>query len=243
MSIDQEGFVYAVSPFNFTAIGGNLCSAPALMGNVVLWKPAPAAMLSNYLVYQILLEAGLPKGVIQFVPGDAVQITKTALSHREFAGLHFTGSSAIFRTLWQQVSAALPTFKSYPRLVGETGGKNMHFVHASADVASAACQTLRGAFEYAGQKCSATSRAYVADTIWPEFKKALLTEYKQIKQGPVENFKHFVGPVIGPASFQKIKTYIDAAKGDPSVEILAGGTCPLFLFSFQPMDPSLSVSD
>ena len=133
--------MYAVSPFNFTAIGGNLCSAPALMGNVVLWKPAPAAMLSNYLVFQILKEAGLPDGVVQFIPGDAVQVTKAALAHADFAGLHFTGSSAIFKTLWQQVSQQLPKFKSYPRLVGETGGKNMHFVHSSPEIKSAACQT------------------------------------------------------------------------------------------------------
>ena len=231
--------MYAVSPFNFTAIGGNLCSAPALMGNTVIWKPAPAATLSNYFVYQILQEAGLPDGVIQFLPGDAQSVTAAIFAHPDFGGLHFTGSSAIFRQLWQQVSQQLSTYKAYPRLVGETGGKNMHFVHASADVASAARQTLRGAFEYAGQKCSATSRAYIADAVWPAFKQHLHEGHKDIKQGAVENFKHFIGPVIGPASFKKIKTYIDAAKQDPHVEIIAGGKCKAFfcsivMFAFLP---------
>lgn len=181
-----EGFVVAYSPFNFTAIGGNLAAAPALMGNVVLWKPSHTAIYSNYLVYQILREAGLPEGVIQFMPGDPEMITKETFSHPEFAGLHFTGSTKIFNHLWQQTAANLGTYKSYPRVVGETGGKNMHFIHESADITNAALQTIRSSFEYMGQKCSACSRVYVPDSRFEEFSSILKEEHAKIRMGEVD---------------------------------------------------------
>jgi 1-pyrroline-5-carboxylate dehydrogenase len=158
-----EGFVYAISPFNFTAIGGNLPIVPALLGNVVLWKPSPAAIYSNYLIHQILLESGLPGNVIQFIPGDAESVTDVVLSHKEFAALHYTGSTAVFRALYGKISQGVveARFRSYPRIVGETGGKNFHLVHPSADIRNAVLQTIRGAFEYQGQKCSACSRLYI----------------------------------------------------------------------------------
>ncbi|KAJ5226142.1 hypothetical protein N7468_007367 [Penicillium chermesinum] len=194
------------NPFNFTAIGGNLAGAPALMGNVVLWKPSPSAIASNWLVHQILLEAGLPKNVIQFVPGDAEEVTSTVLNHREFAALHFTGSTDL------------------PRIVGETGGKNFHLVHKSADVRNAVVQTVRGAFEYQGQKCSATSRAYVAASIADDFIAQLTAEVKQLQVGEPTDFSNFCGPVIHEGSFNKLAGVIDEAKNDPELELLAGGS-------------------
>ncbi|KAL4885609.1 Aldehyde/histidinol dehydrogenase [Aspergillus karnatakaensis] len=221
-----EGFVYAISPFNFTAIGGNLAGAPALMGNVVVWKPSPSAIASNWLVHQILLEAGLPKNVIQFVPGEAEEVTKAVLDHPEFAALHFTGSTSVFRSLYGQISngVAAGKYRSYPRIVGETGGKNFHLIHKSADIRNAAVQTVRGAFEFQGQKCSATSRAYVAASIAEEFVQQVATETKNLKVGPPEDFTNFCGPVIHEASFNKLSKVIDEAKSDPELELLAGGT-------------------
>ncbi|KAK2751170.1 1-pyrroline-5-carboxylate dehydrogenase [Myotisia sp. PD_48] len=221
-----EGFVYAVSPFNFTAIGGNLAGAPALMGNVVLWKPSTHGFYSNYLTHKILLEAGLPKNVIQFVPGDAEMITRIALNHKEFAGLHFTGSTAVFRQLYGKIGqgVAQGAYRSYPRIVGETGGKNFHLIHNSADIENAAINTVRGAFEYQGQKCSATSRAYIPKSRWEEFREHLVRETKKLKIGPPEEFSNFVGPVIHEASFNKLSSVIDAAKNDSELELLAGGT-------------------
>ncbi|KAE8144836.1 Aldehyde/histidinol dehydrogenase [Aspergillus avenaceus] len=221
-----EGFVYAISPFNFTAIGGNLAGAPALMGNVVVWKPSPSAIASNYLVHQILLEAGLPKDVIQFVPGDAEEVTNTVLNHREFAALHFTGSTAVFRSLYGQISngVAEGKYRSYPRIVGETGGKNFHLIHKSADVRNAAVQTIRGAFEFQGQKCSATSRAYVASSIAEEFLEQVAAETNKIKVGEPSDFTNFCGPVIHEASFNKLSKVIDEAKNDPELKLVAGGT-------------------
>lgn len=220
-----EGFVYAISPFNFTAIGGNLPGAPALMGNVVVWKPSPSAIASNYLVHQILLEAGLPAGVIQFVPGDAEEVTKAVLSHKQFAALHYTGSTAVFRKLYAQIGQGIGEgrYKGYPRIVGETGGKNFHLVHNSADIDNAAIQTIRGAFEYQGQKCSATSRAYIPASIWPEFKSKIVAETEKLKIGPPESFENFIGPVIHEASFKKLSGVIDAAKDDKELELLVGG--------------------
>ncbi|KAJ9609956.1 1-pyrroline-5-carboxylate dehydrogenase [Cladophialophora chaetospira] len=220
-----EGFVYAISPFNFTAIGGNLPGAPALMGNVVLWKPSPSAIASNYLVHQILMEAGLPAGVIQFVPGDAEEVTKAVLDHKHFAALHYTGSTAVFRKLYGQIGQGIAEgrYKGYPRIVGETGGKNFHLVHKSADITNAAVQTIRGAFEYQGQKCSATSRAYVPSSIWPEFKEKLIEGTEKLKIGPPEEFGNFIGPVIHEASFKKLSGVIDAAKDDKSLELVTGG--------------------
>ncbi|PON26123.1 delta-1-pyrroline-5-carboxylate dehydrogenase, mitochondrial, partial [Trichoderma gamsii] len=221
-----EGFVYAVSPFNFTAIAGNLPGAPALMGNVVVWKPSDYAIASNWLVYNILLEAGLPKDVIQFVPGNPVEITKTVLEHKQFAALHYTGSTAVFRKLYGAIGQGVAEgrYGSYPRIVGETGGKNFHLVHPSADVENAAVQTVRGAFEYQGQKCSATSRAYVPKSLWPEFKERLIAETKNLKQGVPWDHANFVGPVIHEASFKKLSGAIDEAKSDKDLELVVGGT-------------------
>lgn len=221
-----EGFVYAVSPFNFTAIGGNLPGAPALLGNVVVWKPSDYAVASNWLLYNILLEAGLPRDVIQFVPGDPVTVTDAVLAHREFAALHYTGSTAIFRKLYGQIGAGVAEgrFRSYPRIVGETGGKNFHLVHSSADVDNAVTQTVRGAFEYQGQKCSATSRLYVPASLWPAFREKLVAETEALKIGPPEDPSNFVGPVIHRASFDRLAKAIDDAKKDTDLELLVGGT-------------------
>ncbi len=220
-----EGFVYAVSPFNFTAIGGMLPSAPALMGNVVIWKPSDSAVASNWLFYQILLEAGLPPGVIQFCPGTPEEITKAVLAHKQFASLHYTGSTAVFRKLYGQIGQGVAEgkYKGYPRIVGETGGKNFHLVHRSADLENAVVQTVRGAFEYQGQKCSACSRLYVPSSMWPDFKSKLVTEIEKLKVGPPEDFGNFVGPVIHEASFKKLAGVIDAAKDDSELELVAGG--------------------
>lgn len=180
-----EGFVLAVSPFNFTAIGGNLPTAPVLMGNVALWKPSSSAVYSNYLIHRILIEAGLPPGVIQFLPGSPTTIVDEAVSHPSFAGLHFTGSTSVFQSLWQRIAVNIGNYRTFPRIVGETGGKNMHFVHNSAHVETVVNQTIRGAFEYQGQKCSACSRLYVPESLWPEIKTRLLEEASKIRQGDV----------------------------------------------------------
>ncbi|KAF2094524.1 delta-1-pyrroline-5-carboxylate dehydrogenase 1 [Rhizodiscina lignyota] len=221
-----EGFVYAITPFNFTAIGGNLPAAPALMGNVVLWKPSPSAIASNWLVYNVLREAGLPPNVIQFIPGDAEEVTKTVLAHPQFAALHYTGSTAVFRSIYGKIAQGVAEgkYKGYPRIVGETGGKNFHVVHQSADVENAVIQTVRGAFEYQGQKCSACSRAYVPASIWPQFKERLVAETKALKVGPPNDFGNFIGPVIHEASFKKLSGVIDNAKSDKELELIVGGT-------------------
>jgi len=218
-----EGFVLAVSPFNFTAIGGNLAGAPAMVGNVVVWKPSPSAIYSNYIIYQILKEAGLPDGVIQFVPGPAPQIVSQVLTSPDFAALHFTGSTFVFKKLWRDISNNLDTYKSYPRIVGETGGKNFHLIHSSAEVRNAVLQSVRSAFEYSGQKCSALSRLYVSASVWKNgFKEQLLEEVAKIKVGNPEEFETFVGPVINEAAFDKVTGYIKLAKESGS-EILIGG--------------------
>ncbi|RCI02607.1 1-pyrroline-5-carboxylate dehydrogenase [Rhizopus stolonifer] len=196
------------------------------MGNVVLWKPSPSAVLSNYIVYEILEEAGLPAGVIQFVPGPAEEICGHAIASPDFASLHFTGSTHVFRNLWQQIGNNIHKYKSYPRIVGETGGKNYHLLHPSLDEAGvrhAALQTIRGAFEYQGQKCSACSRAYVPASLFAQFKKELVAEHAKITQGPVTEFHHFAGPVINKFAFDKIKGFIDYASTQDSCEIIAGG--------------------
>ena len=220
-----EGFVYAITPFNFTAIAGNLPAAPALMGNVVVWKPSPSAMASNWLLYNILLEAGLPPNVVQFVPGDPVEITKTVLAHPEFAALHYTGSTAVFRSLYGQIGqgTAEGRYKSYPRIVGETGGKNYHLVHNSADVENVAINTVRGAFEYQGQKCSATSRGYFPKSKWDQTKARLIEETEKLKIGGPEQYDNFIGPVIHQQSFDKLKKVIDEAKNDSELECIVGG--------------------
>lgn len=220
-----EGFVYAITPFNFTAIAGNLPAAPALMGNVVVWKPSPGAMASNWLLYKILLEAGLPANVIQFVPGDAIEVTKAVMSHPEFSALHYTGSTAVFRSLYGQIAngVAEGKFKGYPRIVGETGGKNFHLLHKSADVHNAVINTVRGAFEFQGQKCSATSRAYYPQSIWEQAKPMLQSEVSKLKIGSPEEFDNFIGPVIHQQSFDKLSKVIDDAKTDSELELVVGG--------------------
>ncbi|PWN32703.1 putative delta-1-pyrroline-5-carboxylate dehydrogenase [Meira miltonrushii] len=220
-----EGFVLAVSPFNFTAIGINLAAAPAMVGNVVIWKPSPMAVYSNYLMLQILHEAGLPAGVIQFCPGPAGEVVSTALAHREFASLHFTGSTTIFKKLWKQIADNIENYRSYPRIVGETGGKNFHFVHSSANVEHAVHQTIRAAFEYQGQKCSALSRLYVPQSMWTNggFKQLLSEQVSKISVGPVEEFQHFCGPVIAKTAFERITSMINEAK-QAGGKIVCGGT-------------------
>ena len=221
-----EGIVFAISPFNFTAIGGNLPCAPALMGNVVVWKPSPSAIASNYLIYKILTEAGLPSNVIQFLPGDAEEVTRIVLGHREFASLHYTGSTAVFRSLYGTIAENIANgkYRGYPRIVAETGGKNYHIIHPTADIHNAVVNTVRGAFEYQGQKCSATSRAYVPESQWPEFKKSLISQTKALKVGPPTEFGNFIGPVIHEASFNKLSKVIEDAKTDDELDLLAGGT-------------------
>lgn len=219
-----EGFVLAVSPFNFTAIGGNLPGAPALVGNVVVWKPSPAATYSNYLVYRILTEAGVPPGVIQFVPGPPPEVVAQCINHPDFAALHFTGSTFVFKKLWKDIAANVDKYKGYPRIVGETGGKNFHLIHRSAEIRNAVLQSVRGAFEYQGQKCSALSRLYVSSSMWEGgFKNQFLSEIAAIKVGPPQDFRNFMGPVIGRHAFDKILNYIQKAK-DAGGEILIGGT-------------------
>eukprot|EP00455_Lapot_gusevi_P037557 TRINITY_DN4210_c0_g1_i6.p1 TRINITY_DN4210_c0_g1~~TRINITY_DN4210_c0_g1_i6.p1 ORF type:complete len:571 (+),score=206.84 TRINITY_DN4210_c0_g1_i6:73-1785(+) len=220
-----EGFLVAISPFNFVAIGANLPSTPALMGNTVVWKPSDTALLGNYIIYQILQEAGLPPGVINFLPGDGKQLGSVAFKHPEFAGLHFTGSTRTFNSIWKEIAQNLDNYKAYPRIVGETGGKNFHFVHSSADVSNVVNNTIRSAFEYSGQKCSACSRMYVPDNLWPAIKAGLLAEHAKIKVGQPEDFSVFMTSVIDGVSFKKIKSYIDAARASPSCEIIAGGKC------------------
>lgn len=221
-----EGFVYAITPFNFTAIAGNLPCAPALMGNVVVWKPSPSAIASNWILYSILMEAGLPPNVIQFIPGDAVEVTKTVLAHPQLAALHYTGSTAVFRSLYGQIATGVAEgrYQGYPRIVGETGGKNFHLVHRSADPENAVVNTIRGAFEYQGQKCSATSRAYIPSSLWETMKPRLIEETKKLKVGDPEDFANFIGPVIHQQSFDKLSSVIDEAKSDSDLECIVGGS-------------------
>lgn len=223
-----EGFVYAVTPFNFTAIAANLIGAPALVGNTVVWKPSKTAALSNYLLLTILEEAGLPKGVINFVPGEPNLVTDVALNDSEFSALHFTGSTRVFKDLYKKISdnVALDKYRDFPRIVGETGGKNFHLIHPSASIVHSALSTIRGAFEYQGQKCSATSRLYVAKSIWDDF-KVVLTGYlngvEPLNTASHEGLSGFVGPVIHEQSFNKIASAIDSVKKSPELSLVAGG--------------------
>ena len=220
-----EGFAYAIAPFNFTALGATLVGPAALLGNVVIWKPSDSALHASWLLHQILLEAGLPKDVIQFVPGDAEGVTDTVLQRPEFGGLSFIGSTAVFKGIQKKIGNAIGQgiYNSYPRVVGETGGKNWGVVHSSADIRSAALNTIRAAFEYQGQKCSANSRVYVAESVWPEFKGHLQKEIAALKTGPVEDYSNFVNPVIHERSFDKLNKVIEDAKNDPELELIAGG--------------------
>ena len=216
-----EGFVYAVTPFNFTAIGGNLPSAPAMMGNVVLWKPSATAILSSWYTMQLLEEAGLPPGVINFIPGDAAMISDIALAHCDLAGVHFTGSTSVFNSMWKTIGSNMGTYRSYPRIVGETGGKDFIVVHPSADPQAVAVGIVRGAFEYQGQKCSAASRAYVPKSMWPDVKERCIKMMAEMKQGDVRDFSNFVAAVIDKKAFNRLKGYLDDAK--TSATIVAGG--------------------
>ncbi|KAH7310007.1 1-pyrroline-5-carboxylate dehydrogenase [Rhexocercosporidium sp. MPI-PUGE-AT-0058] len=220
-----EGFVYSISPFNFTALAATLAYGPLLIGNVVLWKPSLSALHSSWLLHQILLEAGLPQDVVQFVPGDAEEVTTAVLESSDFAALNFTGSTAVFKSLIAKIGVATgeDRFLNYPRIVGETGGKNFHLIHRSADIENAVNSTIRGAFEFQGQKCSAPSRVYVPESIWPEFKNDLLEKTESINVGPPEQFENFVNPVIHEEAFDRIASFIEAAKEDPKLTLLAGG--------------------
>jgi 1-pyrroline-5-carboxylate dehydrogenase len=218
-----EGFVYAVTPFNFTAIGGNLPGAPALMGCTVVWKPASSALLSAHYIVKLLEAAGLPPGVINFVPGDAAEVSEVVLEHRDFAGLHFTGSTGVFNSIWERVGRNLSKYRSYPRIVGETGGKDFVVVHPSADAQEVAVGLVRGAFEYQGQKCSAASRAYVPKSLWPQIKERMLAMMAEIKVGDVRDFRNFMGAVIDDKAFKKISEYVDDARKNAT--IIGGGVC------------------
>ena len=216
-----EGFVYAVTPFNFTAIGGNLPTAPALMGCTVVWKPASSAMLSAHYIMKLLEAAGLPPGVINFVPGDAAEVSNVVLDHPEFAGVHFTGSTSVFNSIWQRIGQNLGTYRSYPRIVGETGGKDFVVVHPSADPQEVAVGLVRGAFEYQGQKCSAASRAYLPKSLWPAVKDRMVAMMAEIKMGDVRDFRNFMGAVIDANAFTKISGYL--ADANKNATVVAGG--------------------
>ena len=218
-----EGFVFAVSPFNFTAIGGNLPSAPALMGNAVLWKPASSSALSNYYVMRLLQEAGLPDGVINFVPGRGARVGDPVFASDQLAGLHFTGSTATFQRMWRTMADNLGTYGRYPRIVGETGGKDFVFAHPSADVDALVVALVRGAFEYQGQKCSAASRAYIPASLWSEVKEQLLDTVGQLRMGPPTDFRNFLCAVIDRPAFDSITNFLDEANSSPEYDVLAGG--------------------
>ncbi len=220
-----EGFVLAVTPFNFTSIAGNLPTAPALMGNTVVWKPASSAVYAAHVIMEILESAGLPPGVVNMVPGDGAEVGEAALASADLAGIHFTGSTATFQGMWEAVGKNIRRYRGYPRVVGETGGKDFVLAHASADVAALVTALTRGAFEYQGQKCSAASRAFVPVSLWPETKKRLLEQIGEIRVGDVADFRNFMGAVIDRNAFGSIKGYIDFARTSPDAEILAGGGC------------------
>jgi 1-pyrroline-5-carboxylate dehydrogenase len=217
-----EGFVYAITPFNFTAIGGNLPTAPALMGNTVIWKPASSAMLSGYYILRLLERAGLPPGVINFVPGDAVQISNILLDSPDLAGIHFTGSTGVFNSMWKRVGENTGRYRSYPRIVGETGGKDFVVAHPSADPQEVAVAIARGGFEYQGQKCSAASRVYIPQSLWPEIRDRVVGMMRDMRMGDVTDFRTFIGAVIDRKSFDKISSYLDDAKQNATV--IQGGT-------------------
>ncbi|GIN37192.1 MULTISPECIES: L-glutamate gamma-semialdehyde dehydrogenase [Heyndrickxia] len=219
-----DGFVLAISPFNFTAIGGNLPSAPAMMGNVVVWKPATTSILANYYFMRILEEAGLPKGVINFVPSRGSQVSEVVLTDPRMSGFHFTGSTSTFQTIWKNVGENIANYKSYPRLVGETGGKDFVFAHETAQADKVVANLVRGAFEYQGQKCSAASRAYIPASMWEKVKAGLLEQTAKLKVGDVRDFTNFMGAVIDKAAFDSITSYIEYAKASEEAEIIAGGT-------------------
>jgi len=218
-----EGFIFATTPFNFTAIAGNLPAAPAIMGNVVIWKPASTSLLSSNLLMEIFMEAGFPNGVINFLPGSGELIGKIVLKDKRLAGIHFTGSTPVFSMFWKTISDNLHIYDNYPKLVGETGGKDFIFVHPSADVETVATAMVRGAFEYQGQKCSAASRAYLPFSMWASVRSLVLNMLKEIKMGDVEDFTNFVNAVIDKPAFDTICEYIEKARHSTEAKILCGG--------------------
>jgi 1-pyrroline-5-carboxylate dehydrogenase len=218
-----EGFVFAVSPFNFTSIAANLPSAPAIMGNTVVWKCASATVHSNYRILQLFEEAGLPPGVINFVPGDAAPISEAVLAHPDLAGIHFTGSTEVFQGMWRTIGENIAKYRTYPRVVGETGGKDFAVAHPSADPAAVSAAIVRGGYEFQGQKCSALSRAYIPDSMWPRLRDELVDTIKTIRMGDISDFTNFMGAVIDAKAFQKISGYVNAGRQSPDVTVLAGG--------------------
>lgn len=218
-----EGFIYALTPFNFTAIAGNLPSSCAMMGNVVVWKPSNTQVYSANVLMEVFQKAGVPDGVINLIYPSGPDAADIIFNHRDFAGIHFTGSTEVFQNIWQTIGNNIHKYKSYPRIVGETGGKDFIMAHKSADPAALSVAISRGAFEYQGQKCSAASRAYVPSNLWEETKKLILADLKTMKMGPTEDFTNFINAVIDEKSFDKLAKYIDAAKKDNNVEIISGG--------------------
>ena len=220
-----EGFVFAVTPFNFTSIAGNLATAPAIMGNTVLWKPAPSAMYAAHFIMEVLETAGLPPGVVNMLPGMGADVGDPVLASPDLAGVHFTGSTATFQGIWETIGRNILRYRAYPRIVGETGGKDFVFAHPSAEVPALATALVRGAFEFQGQKCSAASRAFIPASLWPALEKALSEQIAEIRVGDVADFGNFMGAVIDQAAFSKIRGYIDFARSSPDAEILVGGAC------------------
>jgi 1-pyrroline-5-carboxylate dehydrogenase len=220
-----EGFIFAVTPFNFVSINGNLPTAPALWGNVSVWKPARSVLYTSHFIMQILMEAGLPPGVINFVTGNSSEISELVLNNENLAGIHFTGSTAVFQGMWKTIGENIAKYKTYPRIVGETGGKDFIFVHQSANPAQVATAITRGAFEYQGQKCSAASRAYIPKSLWSQIKDILMKQIGQIKMGDPCDFSNFMNAVIDKSAFDSIKQYIDFAKSASDAKIIAGGNC------------------
>ncbi|MGB0776707.1 MAG: L-glutamate gamma-semialdehyde dehydrogenase [Flavobacteriaceae bacterium] len=218
-----EGFVYAITPFNFTSIAANLCAAPAMMGNVVVWKPSDHQVYSAQVIVELFKAAGLPDGVVNVVYGNPVMISDTVLNHSDFSGLHFTGSTHVFKHLWKNIGMNIEKYKTYPRIVGETGGKDFIWAHASSNPLEVATAITRGAFEFQGQKCSAASRAYVPASLWPEVSAKLKSDSKEMKMGSPEDPSNFINAVIHEASFDKITSYIDSAKASDKASILIGG--------------------
>jgi 1-pyrroline-5-carboxylate dehydrogenase len=220
-----EGFVFAVTPFNFASIGGNLPTAPAMMGNVALWKPASTAVLPAYYIMRLLEEAGLPPGVVNFVPGSGGQVGDPVLASPDLAGVHFTGSTGVFQDMWRTIGGNIERYKTYPRIVGETGGKDFVFAHPTADTRALAIALIRGAFEYQGQKCSAASRAYIPASLWDEVQEQIVAELATVKMGSPMDFSNFLCAVIDQSSFDNIKGYIEHARESDEMEIIAGGEC------------------
>ncbi|TFG13572.1 L-glutamate gamma-semialdehyde dehydrogenase [Candidatus Thorarchaeota archaeon] len=218
-----EGFVFAVTPFNFVSIMGNLPSAPAMMGNVVIWKPASSAVYAAYHVMQVFVKAGIPPGVINFLPGPGARVGDPVIDHPKLAGIHFTGSTETFRAMWKQVASNIEKYRNYPRIVGETGGKDFIFAHESANIDELVTALVRGSFEFQGQKCSASSRAYIPSSIWAQTREQLLADVQRVKMGDVEDFTNLMNAVIDKASFNRITNYIDFAKRSKTAEIIAGG--------------------